>query len=239
MTKEELFFLCVLTGAKEIIGLDSPVEGLNEVETKTRWKTLSEGLYEKGWLYNDTNGQLTIKDEIAKIATTVAYPDVIYITSLEKEDSHYIYIKGDAGFQLSSKEDTEMKQLDKKDELISYLNQHFQLSSCESEVYLETTTENMDLAVAQLVEGNIQDAIQTLEISDKNVAHAQSALQLFVDQRSAKDFIGYRANQETASEAWFKTVKTEEGTWVFRIKNAMVRIYRKNPHEALVDILNF
>lgn len=239
MSNDEIFFLCVLTGAKEILGIVSPIGGFSEEAARAKWQEVSKDLYEKEILYNNDKGEICIKDEYEKISAAISFPDIAFDCPIMEGVSNYIYIKGSIYVLLRREEDCEVKLYENREEFITFLNKEFMLSSCDNEITIEISEEKMNKAVEFSTAGKMQQAIKIFNVMGFSTDDVRSALNVLTGFVASKDFTGYRQNQETPSQALFKTVKTQKGTWLYKILNGFVKIRRCNPDEALSEVLNF
>jgi hypothetical protein len=239
MTNDEIFFLCVLTGAKEILGIKNPIDKFSLEIAKEKWQRVSEGLNQKGIIYNNDEGRICICDEYLKISTALSFPDVAFDCSLVGGESSYIFIKGSIYVHLVRREECDLRLFNNRGELIEFLSKEFMFSFCESVVSIVISVDDMDKALELFINGKMQQAIAIISEKGFNSEDVQLALTVFTGNDASRDFIGYRQNQETPSDALFKSIKTEDGTWLFKIWNDNVKMIRCNPDEALSEVLNF
>lgn len=241
MTKEELFFLCVLSGASEIPGVENPVDEMNEVQVHSKWQEVSKQLYEKEYIYDDEEGRMVISDSYAQMAAIVSFPDIVYATRTVEEDvTHMIYIRGQKGvYIMNYVEEHEVHFIDNQEELLAFLQEYFLLSETKHEAGIMTSIEKMNQAISLLSEGDIEKALETLNIDDENIINGEKALSVFLDYPDQREFIGRRINQETPSEALFKTVRTDEGTWLFKMNKEHASILKMSSEKLLEEILYF
>jgi hypothetical protein len=239
VNNDELFFLCVLTGAEEIIGLDNPIVGLNEEEVENYWLEVSSALYDKKVIYRNEANEICINGEYSKIAASVAFPDVAFISSPEEAILKTIYVKGSIYLIMVKAKELETKIFENREEFLEYLNQEFMLISCNNEISMNIATYDFDESVKLYMTGDILQALDIFVKGDIDISEAQLALKEFVNNTESREFIGYRKNQEIPSEALFKTVKTQEGTWLFKIQNDQTHIFRCGIQKSLGELLNF
>lgn len=241
MNNNDLFFLCVLTGAQDLLGIENPVEGLSEEGAKAKWDEVSKGLYESKILYDDNSGNICINDDYAKISTAISFPDIAFGYSVDDTTVSYIYIKGSIYVQLIRKDDLVLKMYDTREDFISFLKNEFMLSSFEDNednIFMEISEEEMDRALEQYTKGDL-NITDIFDGKDLDTERLQCALSAFTQHICSTDFIGYRNNQETPSQALFKIAKTEDGTWLFKICNRIVKLCKCNSDKALSEIINF
>ena len=110
--------------------------------------------------------------------------------------------------------------------------------TCENDINIEISAEDMEKAVKLTIAGEIKKATGCLKEIGVDEEKARLALDIFSNYREARDYIGVSPNQETPSEIIFKTVKTEEGTWIYKLSRDTMKIRRCNPAEALSEVLN-
>ena len=241
MTNDELFFLCVLTGAQELFGIEIPVEGLNEEGAKAKWEEVSKGLYESKILYDDQNGNICIRDDYAKISAAISFPDIAYEYAPDDLSTKYIYIKGSIYVQLIRKDDLQLKMYDTREDFISFLNKEFMIAYCEDNeenIFIQISEEELDKALEYFTNSYSIPA-NIFEGTELNIETIHSALSAFTQNISFIDFVGYRNNQETPSQALFKITKTEDGTWLFKICKGNIKMLKCNAGKALSEIINF
>ena len=239
MSNDEVFFLCLLTGAKEIIGIKNPIDGLSEEEAKEKWHEVSKSLYDKKMIYSNDNGDIQINDMYAKISAAISFPNIVFSYTTEEGTENCIYIKGQIYLRLERGEECEIKIYEDRNEFIAFLNQVFMFSSCENDISMEITTENMDKSLELFMEENIEGAVEIFEKAeiDKDVANV--VLDVFVNNTTSKCFMGHKRNKEIPSQVILKTVKTEEGTWIFKILDNNMKICKYNIEKSLAEVMNF
>lgn len=148
MSNDEIFFLCVLTGAKEILGIENPVEGFSEEETRAKWEEVSKNLYEKQILYKNRDGEICISDDYAKMSAAISFPDVAFEFQSDDGKVNYIYIRGSIYVKLIRGEDCDLKLYDNREEFIDLLNQEFMFSYCEEvDIDIELSEYEMNKAI--------------------------------------------------------------------------------------------
>lgn len=75
------------------------------------------------------------------------------------------------------------------------------------------------------------------EKTDKDIANV--VLDVFVNNTTSKYFMGHKRNKEVPSQMVLKTVKTEEGTWIFKILDGNMKICKYNIEKSLAEVMNF
>ncbi len=239
MNNDEMFFLCMLSGAEEILGIKNPIQGLSEQEIKEKWDIISKGLYEKEILCNDESGEVCICEEYSKTASAISFPDTAFVCSEQDGEPSFVYIRGSVYLHLIHQEQLEIKSFENREDFIEFLNQKFMLTASDSDIYIELTMEEMERAVELLVEGKLPEISEDFELIEGSQEDLKSALDIFVNGKDSRDFAAYKQNQETPVSTLFRTIKTEAGTWLFKICNGSVKIFRCNPDKVLVELLNF
>jgi hypothetical protein len=169
----------------------------------------------------------------------IEFSDLILLDATKALKAKYIYLKGTTYLQLNQEVECRIKLFAGRDEFIEMLKKEFMFTGCENKITIEIAADEMDKAVELARAGEIIKAAECLKENGVAEENAQLALELFTKNRQAKDFIGVRPNQETPSEVLIKTVKTEEGTWIYKLWRNTMKIRRCNPAEALSEVLNF
>ncbi|MFP4697780.1 MAG: hypothetical protein ACLFMO_03645 [Eubacteriales bacterium] len=239
MTNNEVFYTCVLTGAKEILGVENPVEGLDKETVKKEWKKASKKLYEKKIIY-DKDDEIYINDKYAKISAAISYPELVYIHQIDEDTSKYIYIKRNLYVSLITGENFEVKLFENVDEFIEELNQNFHLTDCKEFKKMEFTSEEINKALELFVDGEKEKAIDYLKSKDVNKEEIGLIIELMMDNENYihKDFIGIKTEEDDIKEAIFKTIKTKNGTWLLKILDDKINIFKYNKLNSLLEVLN-
>ncbi len=238
INNDEIFFLCVLAGAEEILGIENPVDGFSEEDARKKWEEVSKSLYEKKILYNGENDEICISDDYAKISAALSFPDIAFECPVDEGRTNYIFIRGSIYVVLGREEECELK-LYNREGFINFINHEFMFSSCENEISIEISEDEMNNSVEFYTADKLEQALEVFDGRGSNAEDLKLMLELFVSNNCSKDFIGYRNNQETPSQALFKTLKTEAGTWLFKVWNGNVKICRCNNDKALSEVLGF
>jgi len=230
----------VLTGAEEILGIENPTEGFSEEEAKKKWGEVSNNLYENQIIYNK-NSEIHISDYYAKISEAISFPDVAFEYTRDAQEKNYVYIRGSIYVSLKKRKDEELKikLYDNREDFIEFLIKEFMLSHCDSDISIMLSEFEMDKALDFHRKGKPEQALELFNQKDFDFDELQIAIELFLENKCSIDFIGYRNNQETPSQALFRSIKTEKGTWLYKIWNSNTKICKCSIDKALSEALYF
>lgn len=84
LSQDEWFYLCLLSGATTLFGLENVLDGLDLQEARQRWEIVSGRLKSKHILTEEDEDQLYIKRDYAAIAEILSFPDQVFACLAEK-----------------------------------------------------------------------------------------------------------------------------------------------------------
>ena len=91
---DEMFVLCLFSGAIDITGLTNPIEALIDDDAEKRLDEIMDSLYSNAIIHKDSDDNICIKDKYAKIAAVISFPDTFYVLEENEWLQDYFYIKG-------------------------------------------------------------------------------------------------------------------------------------------------
>lgn len=142
MSNDEIFFLCILTGAEEILGIENPTVGFSEEETRKKWEEVSNYLYENQIIYNE-NDEIHISDYYARMSEAISFPDVAFEYSIDEKKKNYIYIRGSIYVSLKKDKELRLKLYNNREDFIEFLCNEFMFSPCDNHLSIELSEYDM------------------------------------------------------------------------------------------------
>ncbi|MGF7046956.1 hypothetical protein J2T13_001458 [Paenibacillus sp. DS2015] len=244
LEREELFYLCVLSGANVLFGIEDPSIRLSQKEIRTKWSEVSTQLVGKRILSIGENQEPYIDQAYARLVTTLSFPDRVFISlkeDNEQVDVEFIHMKNDVCTQLKGEEHYEIQVTGNREDCLSLLYEEFILRDCEREVQLTIPSVWMDDVLALAESGKLRDAVKLLEHYGLNDEEGEHLLRALFIQGDTRVLAGYGIHEESPSETLFTCVATEKGTWVMCMKRGSecVTLFRRHPPIALEYIMNF
>ncbi|MEK3871909.1 MULTISPECIES: hypothetical protein [unclassified Paenibacillus] len=112
LSQDEWFYLCLLSGATTLFGLENVLNGLNLQEARQRWEIVSGRLKRKHILTEEDEDQLYIKRDYAAIAEILSFPDQVFACLVEKNGAvsmEFIHCRAGMFTRLTGEETCEVQ----------------------------------------------------------------------------------------------------------------------------------
>ncbi|MEC0330085.1 hypothetical protein P4H42_10675 [Paenibacillus macerans] len=153
LSQDEWFYLCLLSGATTLFGLENVPDGLDLQDARQRWEKVSGRLKSKHILTEEDEDQLYIERDYAAIAEILSFPDQVFACLVEKNGAvsmEFIHCRAGMFTRLTGEETCEVQLCTGREEAIAMLRKQFLLSDCEQEAFypLPAAEANYALALA-------------------------------------------------------------------------------------------
>ncbi|KFN08288.1 hypothetical protein [Paenibacillus macerans] len=244
LSQDEWFYLCLLSGATTLFGLENALEGLDLLETRQRWEKVSGWLKSKHILTEEDEDQLYIEHDYAAIAEILSFPDQVFACLVEKNGAvsmEFIHCRAGMFTRLTGEETCEVQLCTGREEAIAMLRKQFLLSDCEQEAFypLPATEANYALALAGAGEQGAATVLwQKLGIDRQT---SEDLAEAFGPQSDCRVIAGYHLAFGEEAEALFTCVRTEKGTWMLGMmpERSQALLFRRKPLSALEQLFAF
>lgn len=244
MNREELFFICMLTGAEFLFGIEDMIEGLNIEEAQAKWLKVSEHLMDKKILSYGENGEMFLDQECAKFAAILSFPDQVFACLIEEGGTvttEFIYSRCDVYTSMKGEVDCTLKLYQEQEACVELMKESFLLTECDAEVELTLPAATVESIVTLVSMGAAQSAKILLEPYELGSVVTEDLVQAFYENPDIRIIAGYNLLKESRSEAFFTCARTQKGTWIVCVKpdKDQVVLFRLQIHRAIANLLNF
>jgi hypothetical protein len=244
LKEEELFYLCTLSGATALLGIGDPSEGLNTEEAEDMWKKVLEQLVSNNILSSAENGEVFIDRDYLMLASVLSFPDQVFVSLTEHNEAiaaEFIHSKSGIYTHLKGEGVCEIQLYQDREDCLTLLCNQFLLTDCANEVQFKLPTSLATHALTLADAGDVKDSALLLQEYGIDPEIALDLANAFYKNLDSRIVAGYYLDPEGPSEMLFSVAKTEQGTWVIRMKpdGDQVILFRLHPDNALKYIIDF
>lgn len=244
LNKEELFFICMLSGAEFLLGIEDMIEGLNIEEARDKWLEISEHLMVKKLLSCSENGEMLLDQECAKFAAILSFPDQVFACLVEEGGNvttEFIHSRGGIYTSMKGEESCELHLYQEQKACVDLMKESFLLTECNTEVQLTLPAETVETVLTLASMGAFQSATILLEPYELGAEVTEDLVQAFYENPDIRIIAGYNLLEESRSEALFTCARTQKGTWIVCVKpdKDQVTLFRLQIHRAIANLLDF
>lgn len=241
---EELFFLCIYSGAEVLFGLNNPLEGLERQKAEVKWDGISKQLKEKQILIpTNEEHQLYITQDYAAFVEVLSFPEHVFTCLVEADDvatAKLVFYRAESLVFLKEQEGKCEIQYCSWEEGIPQLRRQLLLSECgtEAELYLPTDEANYALSLAGAGERGLAELLLQKNGVERGIA--AEIIDAFGNGADTQVIAGFDLGLDSGmiGEALYTCVKSNEGTWMLEMRPEQEQVFLfKRKMEAVLDHL--
>lgn len=249
MENDELFFLCVLAGAKDVVGIENPLEDKDDETVKKKWDEISIKLFEKKYLFKNEKDEFEMDEEISKVISVILFPDVVLTVAKEdpqgNDDLGYIYIRSYMCVHLENNGSCVINTYEQESKFLSFVTDYLGFVNYDdnTEKYMIVTTSAiLDKAIRYAMKGKLKKGVKTISQQGISKNEMINMLDAISNSNNKIQIMAYR-NVENETEAIFSIAKTEKGIWLLKLTSATdyekASIYKSDSEEMINALIVF
>lgn len=244
LKEEELFYLCTLSGATSLLGIKDPTEDLSLEDAESKWKKVMEQLMSNNILSSEESGEIYIDRDYLMLASVLSFPDQVFVSLTVQENTitaEFIHSKSGIYTYLKGEENREILLYQDTQECLDLLYDQFLLTDCDLEVQFKLPSSLATHALTLADAGDVKDSALLLQEYGMEPEIARDLAGAFYKNLDSRIVAGYYLDPESPSEILFNIAKSEQGTWIMRMKpdGDQVMLFRLRPENALKYIIDF
>ncbi|WP_026478109.1 hypothetical protein [Alkaliphilus transvaalensis] len=249
LNNNELLFLCVLAGAEEIIGVDNPLEDANEDEIAKHWEVVSKNLLERGYLVNDEEGQIHIVEEMEKILSVIAFPDVALVNTISinnDEEIQYLFIKSYLAISMKNNGECIIDTFEEVEDFNTYLIDFYGLAELEEsdmKYMVSIASKDFDKALEFAMKGDSPKAGEVVAVEGIPQEELTLMFDALVKDEESIKITAFKNEEEQTIQAMLNISKLNGKAWMVKTKGTedyeRVSIYKSNPKEMINSLFAF
>ncbi len=251
LSKEEIYFLSVLAGAQEVLGIeDIFMDQSDEEVIQKKWSQISKGLLEKGYIIQHEENNLTIQEEIAKFLSVILLPEVaLAVSSSETEagtPSDYIYVKPYMAVHLHNGKECVLTTFEGKSDFFNFIEEFFgfpRLDLSSNQYMLTISAKELDQVFESVYLGKGQEGLAYLQGYGVSDSELESMIKTLVNPKTGKTILAFRFSDKGESQALIKVATSDYGVWLLKTKSEdeyeYASIYRLGKDEMAAALFSF
>ncbi|TYQ16035.1 UNVERIFIED_CONTAM: hypothetical protein Cloal_2537 [Acetivibrio alkalicellulosi] len=251
LENDELYFMCALAGADEVLGIGEPLEKIEKPTVEEKWNEVEKRLKNKQYITRESDGKKILKDDICLIVSVISFPNIVYSVTRRNSNGNkstgHIYIKPYMCVHLETQDNktytinTYERIDDFKLFLSTYLN-FINLKETDEKYFISTTSKTIDYALECVNFGNLKKGVDI--IADSGISKREITEMLNAYSNVEKTIqVSAFMNEEEKKEALFSISFNEKSTWMMKLTSTdefeKTSIYKSDKDEMIKALFAF